>query len=121
MTSPQQLPCSAALSPSPMPIQVQMGASGEGSLWAAASVLLTCWLLWAERVRDVADRSLVEPVEAGAGCKAQEPMVTAAPHLLWQDWGGRGGLRSPQVEVKGPDSSLILRTREDWVWPSSSS
>lgn len=101
MTSPQQLPCSAALSPSPMPIQVQMGASGEGSLWAAASVLLTCWLLWAERVRNVTDRSLVEPVEEGAGCKAQEPMVAAGPHLLWQDWGGRGGTLVPSSRSQG--------------------
>lgn len=95
MTSPQQLPCSAALSPSPMPIQVQMGASGEGSLWAAASVLLTCRLWWAERVRDVANRSLVEPVEEGAGCKAQEPTVAAGPHLPWQDWRGRVGTLGP--------------------------
>lgn len=52
MTSPQWLPYSAALSPSPFPTLVQMGASCEGSLREAASVLLTVGPGGADRLRD---------------------------------------------------------------------
>lgn len=53
-------------------------------------------------------------------------MSGAGPSLPWQKQGGRGGILAPSgvggcfwEETEGPDSSLILSTRENRGWPGS--